>query len=488
LVAPYVIFVGVTLNFIHFSPEVLLSKMVKNGERKKNRGVNARAKRAPRMPRNRRGPAVAINNNTRSQPAKLNTTSKGTVVSHIEIIKESLNNSVAFAVSDVFTVQPALTAYSHGSPLGAWLAGVAKEYDNYEFTTLKVHYKTTCSSLTDGQVVMAYDPNPDGTPPATFQSARNSAKCVTGPVRENVSLDLSSHVTGKKLLTRTGAVSAYPNYDAGRFIIATSSGVNTNAVGFVEIEYVIRLFNPQTSPGIDVSSNFTLTNKEQRVWNAGSNVDYFGTTAAQRNATAVNSQAVVSPTSVMGTALITPVASVTRSTALSWISPSSGGQYSVANGNPMSVFKFKRTGLYRVRAVVPGDWQNLAEFCTEIVRFPKSSTLATANPTYSTDVGVDALGNPIGVYSQYYAWRGFKTLDTVGASENCDLALDLDAQVYVADTDDYYSLFIGIRPVASIAENANATLTSSSNSAGIPRLTIEYLGACDGSTSITVIA
>lgn len=450
---------------------------------------NKQKKRTARMgsDKTKRGAALSVNNTIRARPAKLNTTAKGTVVSHTEIIKENLTVSSAFTVSDLYAVQPALTAYSHGSPLGAWLAGVAKEYDNYEFETLRVHFKTTCSSLTNGQVIMAYDPNPEGTPPATFQSARNAALCQTGPVRENVTLDLTPQVKGRKLLTRSNAVSSYPAYDAGRFIVATSSGVDNTSVGFLEIEYVVRLSNPQTSPAIETQSVYTLTPKEQRQWNSGISTLYYGNNTANASCSSMTYYLSSAPSSVMGSALITAVSGVQRTSDLNWTSPSSGAQYNLKSGIQLHTFKFKRTGLYRVRVVVPGDWQNLAEFATEIVRFPKSSSLATATPTYTTDVGVDSLGNPVGVYSQYYAWRGFKTLDTVGASENCDMALDLDTQVYVADADDWFSLFIGIRPVATIAENGTATYISSSNSAGIPRASFEYLGACEGSSTVTVI-
>lgn len=436
----------------------------------------------------KRGTPLAVNNTGRSKPAKLQTSVKGTVVSHTEIIKENLQVTSAFMVSDLYAVQPALTAYSHGSPLGAWLAGVAKEYDNYEFQSLRVHYKTTCSSLTNGQVILAYDPNPEGTPPSTFQSARNAALCQTGPVRENVTLDLTPLVRGKKLLTRSNAVSSYPAYDAGRFIVATSSGVDGTSVGFLEIEYVVRLSNPQTSPAIDSSSVYTPVLKEQRQWNSATNVQWYGTTNASSNASALTYWFAGGPSAILGTSLITSQPQVNRTSDLAWTSPSSGAVYTIKNAQPVYPFKFKRAGLYRVRFIVPGDWLNLAEFCAEVVRYPKSQNISSSAPTYTTDAGIDSLGNPIGVYSQYYAWRGFKTLDTVGASDNDDLALDLDTQVFVADVDDLYSLFVGIRPVANISENGTASYTGSSNSAGIPRATFEYLGSCEGSTTVTVIA
>ena len=454
-------------------------KAQQKGKAMKNKPKNTNAKR---------GAALSVNNTVRSKPAKFKTSGRATVVTHTEIIKENLQATAQFTVSDLFAVQPALTAYSHGSPLGAWLAGVAKEYDNYEFETLRVHYKTTCSSLTNGQVIMAYDPNPEGSPPTTLQAARNAAMCETGPVRDNVTLDLSSQVKGRKLLTRSNAVSSYPAYDAGRFIVATSSGVDGTSVGFLEIEYVVRLSNPQTSPAIDTSTVYTPTLKEQRQWNSGSNTYYYGNTSTSSNASTMTFWMGNSPSSVIGTALITPVTGVQRTVDMTWVSPSSGATYNVRNGLQLHTFKFKRPGLYRVRVVVPGDWQNLAEYCTELVRLPKATSLATGTVTYTTDAGIDTLGNPIGIYSQYYVWRGFKTLDTVGASENDDMALDLDAQVYVADADDYYSVFIGIRPVASITENGTASYISSNNTAGVPRATIEYLGSCEGSTTVTVLA
>lgn len=455
---------------------------------KANKNRQNKKKRDRRRNAARRNVTLAVNNNERNRPAKLQSAGKGTIVSHTEIIKENLQVTSAFAVSDLFAVQPALTAYSHGSPLGAWLAGVAKEYDNYEFQTLRVHFKTTCSSLTNGQVIMSYDPNPEGIAPISFQSARNAALCQTGPVRENVTLDLTPLVKGRRLLTRSSAVSSYPAYDAGRFTIATSSGVDGTSVGFIEIEYVVRLSNPQTAPSIESATVYAPIMKEQRTWNNATSVWWFGNTNNSTNASYFTYSLGNTPTAAMGASIISSNTFAPRSTDLVWTSPSSGAIYTIRNGMNVHTFKFKRPGLYQINCTIPGDWQNLAEFCSEIVRYPKSQAISTGTPTYTTDVGIDALGNPIAVYSNYYAWRGFKTLDTVGASENCDLALDLSTQVYVGDTDDAYSLFVGIRPVAGIAENGNATYTASNNTAGIPRITFQYLGACEGSNTVTVIA
>lgn len=69
---------------------------------------------------------------------------------------------------------------------------------------------------------------------------------VDGSVHANLTFDVSSRCR-KKLLIRKGNVVNLPSYDAGKVYFATI-GVTGNAlIGFVDVEYKIRLSNPQAS-------------------------------------------------------------------------------------------------------------------------------------------------------------------------------------------------------------------------------------------------
>lgn len=412
-----------------------------------------------------------------------------TVVSHREVVSESITNSVDFSIEGTFAVQPAIDVYSHGSPLGSWLPQIAKEYDGYEFTQLKVHYVTTCSSLTNGLMIMSYDPNPEGNVPSTFTAARNNAKCVTGPVRQNLTLDLTSSVVGRKLLTRTGVVGSYPLYDAGRFFIATTAGADTARIGYIEIEYELVLRNPQSEIGTDNGLN-GLTNPiyptETFALTVGSGYHYFGLTNTYRNCCQMQYLTTNAPGGKYGTPLVLPQAAVNRTAPLSFTPVLSNVTYSINNGNPVWAMKFIRTGRWNVKAILPGNWQNFALFGCEMLRWPKTVNLASGNPTWTSDVGVSISGGLTGVPSQFGVTRGFKTVE-VGGTEDDDLALCLDTNFVVPDLDDQFTLAVGVRPVVGVGENDTGSYVVTLAQGGL-RVQYTYLGPLDSFPVLTSLA
>ncbi len=93
---------------------------------------------------------------------------------------------------------------------------------------------------------------------------------VDGSVHANLSFDVTPKLKGRKLLTRKGAVFALPNYDMGKVYLATIGCVQDTILGFVDVEYVIRLTNPQSSS--TTTSYVTPAYPDavqQFVWNAG---------------------------------------------------------------------------------------------------------------------------------------------------------------------------------------------------------------------------
>nr|WRQ65794.1 RNA-dependent RNA polymerase [Tolivirales sp.] len=169
----------------------------------------------------------------------------GTVVSHTETYGVNVTGSAPFAIFSTWAIQPGLREFSRGAPLGAWLGQIAQNFDNYEIQKLKFKFRTACSTLTTGLAVFGYEPNPEGSLPTTYQEIRNMLS-VDGSVHANLEFDVSSKVN-RRLLIRKSNVVNLPSYDAGKVYFATI-GVNDNSlVGFIDVEYQVKLVNPQSA-------------------------------------------------------------------------------------------------------------------------------------------------------------------------------------------------------------------------------------------------
>lgn len=191
-----------------------------------------------------RGENVAVVQRSGARIPRTMSTKNGTVVSHTETYGTNVIGTSDFGLFSTWAIQPGLSTYSRGSPLGQWLPQIAQNFDTYEIESLKFKFRTACSTLTTGLVMFGYEPNPEGTVPSSYQELRNMYS-VDGSAHANLSFDVSSRVK-KRLLVRKGNVVNLPSYDAGKVYFATI-GVNDNAlVGFVDVEYRIKLTNPQS--------------------------------------------------------------------------------------------------------------------------------------------------------------------------------------------------------------------------------------------------
>lgn len=417
-------------------------------------------------------------------------TAKGaTTLTHREIVSESLLNSSTYVVRQVVALQPALSIESNGIPMGKWLPNIAVEYDNYEFTSLKVHYIPTCSTISTGLVVMSYDPNPNGSAPTTFSDARNAVGCVTAAVRDRLTLDLTPHVVRRKLLTRTRRVSELAMYDVGRLFLCTTAGDNTSSVGYVEIEYSIKLTNPQTAAsGESTTISASVFPAEEWVGTSYSDGSIFrfgtGTSAGSdgyRNGT--DFQDLCMSTASNGASLITINPLVARTAALSTV-PISGFKHTIGGGGVVAnarTFSCKYPGLYRLKVYVPGDWQNFAMFGAELLDWGVTTNIANGSPAFPgarTPLGYNqsgalALGTAYGGYL-----RGFATTLT-GGTDNDDLAMEIDTNFVSIGPTQRFSLSCGMRDNTDVAENAEGRYKPYQNGGRI-RCTFTYLGAIDG--------
>jgi len=212
---------------------------------KQNNKLNKR--NAARTPGKDKTTLEVVSVSNRSAPRQPKTVMRngGTLIQHTETFGQNIVGTSAFSVANSWALQPGIATYSKGEPLGVWLPQIAGNFDNYEIESLKFKYRTACSTLTPGLAVFAFEPNPEGTVPTTYQEMRNMFS-TDASVHTNIVFDVSSKVKGKKLI-RKGTVVNLPSYDMGKVYFATI-GVTDNALcGFIDVEYAIKLSNPQSS-------------------------------------------------------------------------------------------------------------------------------------------------------------------------------------------------------------------------------------------------
>lgn len=426
---------------------------------------------------------IAVNTKSANKPASIKTDAKGTVVTHREVVSESVIVDSAFGVTHTIAIQPAISSYSRGSPLGPWISKIAAEYDHYQFVKLKLHYVPTCATTQAGLVVLSCDPNPDGQQPENFSSMKNMSSAVTGPARERLTLDISSMVR-KRLLTRTGAVSSYPLYDAGRLFVAGLAGTGVST-GYLEVEYTVSLSHPQTGPRLEDAGGLAVvytstTYRGNPVIGTPGAQRFVGTANVQRSAGNWMKDAIATAVIKQGSSALAPITIVPRTAVLNWTSPSTGVRYSANTALDMPYWTMSKMGMYRFKARLAADWQNFATFGCQIVTWGVNSVGA---PNPASGFPSDALcpikgdsANVLYVPATYAGWRGFRTTET-GGTDDCDLVVDVDI-VFSSEVGERFSFLIGVRDDSNIGENANAWIIYDSR-AGQSLHTLEYLGTID---------
>lgn len=411
---------------------------------------------------------AAINNTVRSSGPKMVNERGVTVVSHREVLDDSFSASALFAVNTTHAIQPALQSYSHGSPIGAWLAGVARQYDRFKFRSLKLHYVTAAPSTAVGNILMCADPNPEGSQPVTLAEAR-SMHAIVGPVRENLTLDLSDIVRGKELLTRSGAVTSYPAYDAGRIFICSFLGGDV-PVGYIEVSYTIELKVPQLAPRVEVGFVSSVAPPAVMFSDTlvGNSSFQIGTGAGAANCTGASVRLLRGD--IAGDVSLVTVAPVFGNNASIQMVIVRGVTYRLVGGATVGCFKPNRVGRYLVETTLVGDVTDYATYAVTVLKTRTTGTLAEA-----MDITVDSnSGLPLEVFSSYTPGRGFTNPTITGD----DTGLVHRQTFYHSGAAlDYYTVAMGIRNIAAIAENGTASFVmDSSYGYGVSSLKITFLG------------
>lgn len=387
----------------------------------------------------------------------------GTIVTHSETYGINVTGTSSFSVFSNWAIQPGISVYSNGSPLGSWLPQIGNNFDNYEIKHLKFVYRASCSTLEPGLVAFAYEPNPVGSVPGTLQELRNM-KSVMGTVHNDLSFDVSN-VSRKPLLTRKGAVVGYPNYDAGKVFFATNGCTDAAKLGFVEVHYTVRFFNPQSSLSTTTPTiTYDPVAPVQR-WTY--------TPPSTLGADNVASACITPFSAALGGALIDQGAPLFRrvtGTTPALASTFSGYQFNQSSATHTTL-QCLYPGRYRLKAQLNGNFQDLRLFA--LCPF-KKTTIGLSYELATTLVSDSVLGNTtaeIGVIP--VSGRGFTGVVTLDPDPATDLSMFGEWDV-VLDVDDRLALALGVRTYNNIS-----TTTAQFNYAlgcGISYVEVQYLG------------
>nr|WRQ65775.1 structural protein [Tolivirales sp.] len=428
--------------------------------------IQKQGKKKPNVPRAMappKGETVAVVQKSGARMPKTVQAGMGTVVSHTETYGVNVTGTNQFSVFANWALQPGIKVYSRGAPLGQWLPEIAQNFDTYEILQLKFRFRTACSTLTPGLAAFAFEPNPDGSVPTTFQELRNMYS-VDGSVHSNLSFDISPKVH-KKLLVRKTNVINLPSYDAGRVYFSTIGVTEGALIGFVDVEYKVRLTNPQssiTSTAV-VPSNPMLPIPTQR-WS----YDY-GSQATVN--VAANCDSPFASFSANAAAAGAPLFyKVARAVNALDIDLEGGCKFVHPNRGTLQTFAATAAGRYRLRFTPKWDWEDLKMFCL--------------CPFYTTSSGVDhercqyqvfgdiSSGVVAMLPSTVYNHRGFTGTATLDPNPGTDVWPSWVWEVTLGAGDDVHIL-IGNLLYNSVSSSAGVT---GRTNLGTTELIVEYLG------------
>jgi hypothetical protein len=189
---------------------------------------------------------------SRGRIPQIRSMGKYTRISHSEEFAPVTSTGTGFAV---FTYQcnPGLSACF------PWLQNIAARYESYKFRRLVFRYGTNAPTSAAGLITLAFDYDALDAAPSTMMIARSFHDKAGGAPWSNWVLDCDL-AQGDRLpekYIRLGAVSNsdVKTYDVGNLQVCVE-GISAANVGFLEVEYVVDLFTPQTQDPIGGSLRY----------------------------------------------------------------------------------------------------------------------------------------------------------------------------------------------------------------------------------------
>jgi len=440
-----------------------------------------------------RSAPIAVTTSRKAVDKKI--TQKGDLVTihHRELLVSSYVASSQFSVDSRIALNPGLSSYSSGSPMGTWLPSIAKNYDRYRFKKLMFHFTTYAATTTPGMIVMSYDPNPENANPSTLAEAQNSF-FRNGSIHDNVTFDVTSKLPTDFKFTRSGPVTTLTTYDAG-FVNFSSIGSTGTAVGLIEVEYVVEFKQPQsgTSGGVSLPSSPLMPMQiiETRIPNG---------TTAQVYETALSGGDVFVAQAMMNTNTVTYgqplieqgfVMTATQQTGGNWVYPngssrSPGTVNSVTfnalvdatnypiGGLARPFFRFPYPGRYRIDVEAPWDIgiQSTAGYgLFGFKRLPATGPSPTwVSPLWEYSK-LDGTADVIR-YDRVFVQMGAENSSTSPKTAG-DSTFRFTFEL-AANPDEYYALLTGTEVETLVA--ATCKLTTRGTVSPYPRFIITYLG------------
>jgi hypothetical protein len=408
--------------------------------------------------------SISINNKTGARRPMTKTSRDSTVLTHTETYGVNILGTANFSNFATFALQPGITTYNKGSPLGQWLPQIAGNFDNYEIISLKFTYRSACSTLEPGLVIFGFEPNPEGTLPTSYQELRNMYS-VDGSVHANLTFDVSKLVR-KSLLIRKRAVINLPSYDAGKVYVATIGCTDAAKLGFVDVSYSIRLFNPQAQNSSTdiVPYTFQSPFPVQRI--VVNSVPSSSTINAATDACSTTSLLLSQTLSSSGA----PLASIVN-VAIPALNLNFGGMKFVDSATNRYHLQCAYTGRYRINYTFNVDFQDLKLFSSAVfTRLPGSAwTIAQEQVVLVTDGS-----SPTYISTLPIGHRGFTGTAALDPDPATDLPMCGCIEFSMAATS-YFTIAVGVQEYNSVSTTtANVKFVSGR---GYP-LTIDlvYLG------------
>lgn len=411
------------------------------------------------------GETVAVTNRSGPRQPKTTMTNGATVVTHTETFGTNVVGSSAFSLTDTWAIQPGISTYSRGEPMGVWLPQIAQNFDHYEIESLRFKFRTACSTLTPGLGIFAYEPNPEAFAPSTYQEMRNMYS-IDSSIHSNFVLDVSSRCKGRRL-TRRGNVVNLPTYDMGKVYFGTIGVTDGALCGFIDVEYKIRLINPQSANSLVASATVLSVGavaKQRYTVDAST----FGVVNAASDCMGYTSTILAAATS-SGCPLTTVV---TRSVAVATQTVEGANIFVAPGSGSNRVLQFTRAGRYRITFQPRLDWEDLKMFALGIFRVLSDNTHATgAVQTVYTDLNgatTTALTAPI------YAHRGFTGTAVGDPNPGTDMF-----PVFVWDVDALTDAYQFVLKIGVLSYNSVSTTTANlqgRSGLGLTKIDIDYLG------------
>jgi len=190
--------------------------------------------------------------------AKFNGRSTASIdVRHSELV-DSVNNFTAFTLDIAAYIQPGTGV---ATPF-TWLPGIASLYESYRVNRITFRYVPSCSTATDGAVLMgidydAADPNPVAlTQLSSYQGSVRGSAWTALSLSYNLA---SSRVHGVNFYTRDADVpdTDIKTYDCGAFYLATyGASVNNAVIGELWVDYDITFITPHVPSDTVIPGGF----------------------------------------------------------------------------------------------------------------------------------------------------------------------------------------------------------------------------------------